>query len=143
MGSEGLRYTLMLLRAYARDRRRSSSDSFSRPLYGPVRHFQLRRLQADRLDVVDEAKPETAAFIASLSKISALRVTTGDREAQLADLNDGDRDLSWYYRRLSRRAGEAGLGGADADALPISASPDQSAVGAASCRRSSTRCRSR
>lgn len=129
-----LRYTVMLLRAYARDRT-ALFFGFVFPLLFMVLFGVFNFGAFGRIDVglVDDAKTaESAAFIASLEKISTLRVTTGDRASQLTELNEGDRDLVLVlpadFRVAPARPGSA------VPTLTLyqsSASPEQSSVGAA------------
>jgi ABC-2 type transport system permease protein len=88
-------YTALLLRAYARDRT-ALFFGFLFPLLFMVLFGVLNFGGSVRVDlaVVDEAKNEqSASFIATLRRIETLRVTTGEREAEVARLSAGDRDL--------------------------------------------------
>jgi ABC-2 type transport system permease protein len=88
-------YTALLLRAYARDRT-ALFFGFLFPLLFMVLFGVLNFGSSVRVDlaVVDEAKNEqSASFIATLRRIETLRVTTGEREAEVARLSAGDRDL--------------------------------------------------
>jgi len=90
-----LGYTAMLLRSYARDRT-ALFFGFLFPLLFMALFGVLNFGDSVRVDlaVVDEAKNEqSASFITALKAIETLRVTTGEREAELADLTAGDRDL--------------------------------------------------
>lgn len=90
-----LGYTVMLLRAYARDRT-ALFFGFLFPLLFMVLFGVLNFGGSVSVDlaVVDEAKsPESASFIATLEKIETLKVTKGEREAEIAKLTAGDRDL--------------------------------------------------
>ncbi|HUG06899.1 MAG TPA: ABC transporter permease, partial [Candidatus Limnocylindria bacterium] len=88
-------YTALLLRAYARDRT-ALFFGFLFPLLFMGLFGVLNFGGSVRVDlaVVDEAKNEqSASFISTLGRIETLRVTTGEREAELAALRAGDRDL--------------------------------------------------
>lgn len=91
-----LGYTVLLLRAYMRDRT-AVFFGFLFPLLFMALFGVLNFGGSVRVDlaVVDEAKNEqSAAFISTLRGIQTLRVTTtGDREAEVAQLQSGDRDL--------------------------------------------------
>jgi ABC-2 type transport system permease protein len=90
-----LGYTVMLLRAYTRDRT-ALFFGFLFPLLFMVLFGVLNFGGSVRvnLGVVDEAKnDQSASFIATLGKIETLKVTTGDRDAQLAKLTAGDLEL--------------------------------------------------
>jgi ABC-2 type transport system permease protein len=90
-----LGYTALLLRAYARDRT-ALFFGFLFPLLFMVLFGVLNFGGSVRVDlaVVDEAKNEqSASFISTLQKIETLRITTGARDAELAKLSAGDRDL--------------------------------------------------
>ena len=90
-----LGYTTLLLRAYARDRT-ALFFGFLFPLLFMVLFGVLNFGGSVRVDlaVVDEAKNEqSASFISTLQKIETLRITTGARDAELAKLSAGDRDL--------------------------------------------------
>ena len=90
-----LGYTSLLLRAYARDRT-ALFFGFLFPLLFMVLFGVLNFEASVRVDlsVVDEAKNEqSASFIATLQKIETLRITTGERAAELEKLGAGDRDL--------------------------------------------------
>ena len=90
-----LGYTALLLRSYARDRT-ALFFGFLFPLLFMALFGVLNFGGSARVDlaVVDEAKNEqSASFITSLRAIDTLRVTTGEREAELAELTAGDRDL--------------------------------------------------
>ena len=90
-----LGYTALLLRAYARDRT-ALFFGFFFPLLFMVLFGVLNFGGSVRVDlaVVDEAKNEqSASFISTLQKIETLRITTGARDAELAKLSAGDRDL--------------------------------------------------
>lgn len=90
-----LGYTAMLLRSYARDRT-ALFFGFLFPLlfmalFGVLNFGGSVRVA---LAVVDEAKNEqSSSFIAALRAIETLRVTTGERDPELAALAAGDRDL--------------------------------------------------
>ena len=90
-----LGYTAMLLRSYARDRT-ALFFGFLFPLlfmalFGVLNFGGSVRVA---LAVVDGAQNEqSSSFIAALRDIETLRVTTGDRDAELAALAAGDRDL--------------------------------------------------
>jgi ABC-2 type transport system permease protein len=90
-----LGYTVLLLRAYARDRT-ALFFGFLFPLLFMVLFGVLNFGGSVRvnLGMVDEAKnDQSASFIATLGKIDTLKVTSGDRDAQLAKLTAGDLDL--------------------------------------------------
>ncbi|MDP9280879.1 MAG: ABC transporter permease [Chloroflexota bacterium] len=90
-----LGYTVMLLRAYARDRT-ALFFGFFFPLLFMVLFGVLNFGGSVRVDlgVVDEAKnDQSASFIATLGKIETFKLTTGERDAELAKLSAGDRDL--------------------------------------------------
>jgi ABC-2 type transport system permease protein len=91
-----LGYTLLLLRAYARDRT-ALFFGFLFPLLFMVLFGVLNFGGSVSVDlaVVDEAKnDQSAAFISTLKQIDALKITTtGDREAEVAKLTANDRDL--------------------------------------------------
>ena len=91
-----LGYTLLLLRAYARDRT-ALFFGFLFPLLFMVLFGVLNFGGSVSVDlaIVDEAKNEqSASFITTLKQIDALRITTtGDREAEVAKLSANDRDL--------------------------------------------------
>jgi ABC-2 type transport system permease protein len=90
-----LGYTALLLRAYARDRI-ALFFGFVFPLLFMVLFGVLNFGGSVRvvLAVVDEARTEqSASFIAALQKIEPLKVTVGERDAELAKLKAGDRDL--------------------------------------------------
>ena len=90
-----LGYTALLLRAYARDRT-ALFFGFLFPLLFMVLFGVLNFGGSVRVDlaVVDEARNEqSASFITALQRIETLRVTTGEREAEIAKLSAGDRDL--------------------------------------------------
>jgi len=90
-----LGYTVLLLRAYARDRT-ALFFGFLFPLLFMVLFGVLNFGGSVRvnLGVIDEAKnDQSASFIATLGKIETLKVTSGDRDAQLAKLTAGDLEL--------------------------------------------------
>lgn len=90
-----LGYTLMLLRAYARDRT-AVFFGFVFPLLFMVLFgiFNFGAFGSVDIGLVDEAKnSESAAFIESLKRFETLDVTTGDRAALLEQLVKGDRDV--------------------------------------------------
>jgi ABC-2 type transport system permease protein len=90
-----LGYTVLLLRAYARDRT-AVFFGFLFPLLFMVLFGVLNFGGTTRVDlgIVDEAKnDQSASFIATLGKIETFRVGSGERDAELAKLNAGDRDL--------------------------------------------------
>jgi ABC-2 type transport system permease protein len=90
-----LGYTALLLRAYARDRT-ALFFGFLFPLLFMVLFGVLNFGGSVRVDlaVVDEAQnQQSASFISTLRKIETLRITTGARDAELAKLSAGDRDL--------------------------------------------------
>lgn len=90
-----LGYTALLLRAYARDRT-ALFFGFLFPLLFMVLFGVLNFGGSVRVDlaVVDEAKNEqSASFLSTLRRIETLRVATGEREAEIAKLSAGDRDL--------------------------------------------------
>ena len=90
-----LGYTALLLRSYARDRT-ALFFGFLFPLLFMALFGVLNFGGSVRVDlaVVDDAKNEqSASFISSLKAIETFRVTTGEREAELAELSAGDRDL--------------------------------------------------
>jgi len=90
-----LGYTVLLLRAYARDRT-ALFFGFFFPLLFMVLFGVLNFGGSVRvnLGMVDEAKTDqSASFIATLAKIDTLKMTSGDRGAQLAKLSAGDLDL--------------------------------------------------
>jgi ABC-2 type transport system permease protein len=90
-----LGYTALLLRAYARDRT-ALFFGFLFPLLFMVLFGVLNFGGSVRVDlaVVDEARNEqSASFITTLQRIETLRVTIGERTAELEKLRTGDRDL--------------------------------------------------
>ncbi len=90
-----LGYTVLLLRAYARDRT-ALFFGFFFPLLFMVLFGVLNFGGSVRvnLGVVDEAKnDQSASFIATLSKIETFKLTSGERDAEVAKLTAGDRDL--------------------------------------------------
>ena len=91
-----LGYTLLLLRAYARDRT-ALFFGFLFPLLFMVLFGVLNFGGSVSVDlaVVDEAKNEqSASFISTLKQIDTLKITTtGDRDAEIAKLTANDRDL--------------------------------------------------
>lgn len=90
-----LGYTVLLLRAYARDRT-ALFFGFLFPLLFMVLFGVLNFGGSVRVDlgVVDEAKNEqSASFVATLGKIETFKLTTGERDAEVAKLGAGDRDL--------------------------------------------------
>ena len=90
-----LGYTVMLLRAYARDRT-ALFFGFFFPLLFMVLFGVLNFGGSVRvnLGMVDEAKnDQSASFIATLGKIDTLKIASGERDAQLAKLTAGDLDL--------------------------------------------------
>jgi len=129
-----LGYTALLLRAYARDRT-ALFFGFLFPLLFMVLFGVLNFGGSVRVDlaVVDEAKNEqSASFIAMLRRIETLRVATGEREAELAKLSAGDRDLVLVIPADFRIA--PARPGTSVPALTIyesSAQPEAGAVGRA------------
>jgi ABC-2 type transport system permease protein len=88
-------YTALLLRAYARDRT-ALFFGFLFPLLFMVLFGVLNFGGSVRvnLGVVDEARnDQSASFIATLSKIETFKLTSGERDAEVAKLTAGDRDL--------------------------------------------------
>jgi ABC-2 type transport system permease protein len=90
-----LGYTVLLLRAYTRDRT-ALFFGFLFPLlfmllFGVLNFGGSVRVN---LGIVDDANNEQSAlFIATLGKIETFKVTTGERAAEVAKLTGGDRDL--------------------------------------------------
>jgi len=129
-----LGYTALLLRSYARDRT-ALFFGFLFPLLFMALFGVLNFGGSVRVDlaVVDEARNEqSASFIAALKAIETLRVTTGDREAELADLTAGDRDLVLVIPSDFRVA--PARPGASVPTLTLyenSAEPEASAIGGA------------
>jgi len=129
-----LGYTVMLLRAYARDRT-AVFFGFLFPLLFMVLFGVLNfggSVSVD-LGIVDEAKnDQSASLIATLSKIETFKIDNGERDAELAKLKAGDRDLVLVipndFRMAPARAGSS------VPALTLyrsSARPEQGAVGSA------------
>jgi ABC-2 type transport system permease protein len=129
-----VRYTVMLLRAYARDRTALFFGFFFpllfMMLFGVLNFGGSVRVN---LGVVDEAANEqSASFIATLGKIDTLKITRGDREAQVRKLTAGDLDLVLVIPNSFRIAPAT-----PASSVPTltlyrnSARPEQSAVGSA------------
>jgi ABC-2 type transport system permease protein len=90
-----LGYTVLLLRAYARDRT-ALFFGFLFPLLFMVLFGVLNFGGSVRVDlgIVDEAKSDqSASFISTLTKIETFRVASGERDAELTKLKAGDRDL--------------------------------------------------
>jgi ABC-2 type transport system permease protein len=88
-------YTVLLLRAYARDRT-ALFFGFLFPLLFMVLFGVLNFGGSVRvnLGMVDEAKnDQSASFIATLQKIDTFKITNGERDAQVAKLTAGDLDL--------------------------------------------------
>ena len=129
-----LGYTVMLLRAYARDRT-ALFFGFFFPLFFMVLFGVLNFGGSVRvnLGMVDEAKNEqSASFIATLGKIDTLKITTGERDAQLRKLTAGDLDLVLVIPSNFRIA--PATPGSSAPTLSLyrnSARPEQGAVGGA------------
>lgn len=90
-----LGYTVLLLRAYTRDRT-ALFFGFLFPLlfmllFGVLNFGGSVRVN---LGIVDDANNgQSASFIAMLGKIETFKVTTGERDAEVARLTGGDRDL--------------------------------------------------
>jgi ABC-2 type transport system permease protein len=129
-----LGYTVMLLRAYARDRT-ALFFGFLFPLlfmllFGVLNFGGSVRVN---LGVVDEAKnDQSASFIATLGKIDTLKITSGDRDAQVAKLTAGDLDLVLVIPSSFRIA--PATPGSSVPTLTLyrnSARPEQGAVGGA------------
>jgi len=130
-----LGYTALLLRAYTRDRT-AMFFGFLFPLLFMALFGVLNFGGSVRVDlaVVDEAKSEqSAAFISTLGRIETLRITTtGDRDAEVAKLTSGDRDLVLVIPSDFRIA--PARPGSSVPALTLyesSAQPDTAAVGRA------------
>ena len=133
-----LRYTALLLRAYTRDRT-ALFFGFLFPLlfmalFGVLNFGGSVRVG---LAVIDEAKNEqSTSFIETLRKIETLRVTTdGARDAELAKLTAGDRDLVLVIPSDFRIA--PARPGSSVPTLTLyenSAEPDAAAIGGAILR---------
>jgi ABC-2 type transport system permease protein len=129
-----LGYTAFLLRSYARDRT-ALFFGFLFPLLFMALFGVLNFGGSVRVDlaVVDEAKNEqSASFISSLKAIETFTVTTGEREAALADLTANDRDLVLVIPSDFRIA--PARPGASVPALTLyenSAEPEAGAIGRA------------
>jgi ABC-2 type transport system permease protein len=129
-----LGYTVLLLRAYARDRT-ALFFGFLFPLlfmllFGVLNFGGSVRVN---LGLVDEAKSDqSASFIATLGRIETLRTTSGERASQLAKLTAGDLDLVLVIPGDFRIA--PATPGSSVPTLALyrnSARPEQSAVGVA------------
>jgi ABC-2 type transport system permease protein len=129
-----LGYTVLLLRAYARDRT-ALFFGFLFPLlfmvlFGVLNFGGTVRVN---LGVVDEARnDQSASFIATLGKIETLKVTSGDRDAQLAKLTAGDLELVLVIPRDFRIA--PATPGSSVPALTLyenSSEPEARAIGRA------------
>ena len=132
-----LGYTAFLLRSYARDRT-ALFFGFLFPLLFMALFGVLNFGGSMRVDlaVVDEARNEqSATFIENLRKIETLRLTTGERTAELAKLSAGDLDLVLVIPgdfRIARPGPTVILGVVPTLTLyQSSARPEESAVGAA------------
>ena len=127
-----LGYTAMLLRSYARDRT-ALFFGFLFPLLFMVLFGVLNFGGSVRVDlaVVDEARNEqSTSFIDTLRRIETLRMTSGERTAELGRLQAGDRDLVLVIPADFRIA----PGGSAAPTLTLyesSAQPEAAAVGRA------------
>jgi len=135
--SQILGYTLMLMRAYVRDRA-ALFFGFFFPLIFMVL-FGVLNLGAFghvNLGVVDQANnPDSASFIAAFSKIDTLRIYRGSQDDEIAALGKGDRDLVLVlpsdFRIAPQRPGTV------APSLVLyenTASPQQAGVGEAILR---------
>ena len=129
-----LGYTVLLLRAYARDRT-ALFFGFFFPLlfmllFGVLNFGGSVRVN---LGMVDEAKnDQSASFIATLGKIETLKITSGDRAPQLAKLGAGDLDLVLVIPSDFRIAPATPTSGVPTLTLyRNSARPEQGAVGGA------------
>lgn len=131
-----LGYTAMLLRSYARDRT-ALFFGFLFPLLFMALFGVLNFGGSVRVDlaIVDEAKNEqSASFIESLRRIETFRIATGEREAEVATLAAGDRDLVLVIPSDFRIAPAGPAISAPATPLTLyesSAQPEAAAVGRA------------
>ncbi|HZP96212.1 MAG TPA: ABC transporter permease [Candidatus Limnocylindria bacterium] len=132
--SQVLRYTVMLLRSYTRDRT-ALFFGFFFPLIFMVL-FGILNLGAVghvNLGIADEAKnADSERFISTLSGIETFKITKGTRAAESASLEAGDRDLVLVIPSDFRIApARAGAATPTLTLLTSSARPEQGVIGSA------------
>ncbi len=133
--SQILRYTLMLLRSYTRDRT-ALFFGFFFPLIFMLLFgiLNLGAIGSVNMGIVDEARnADSARFIQTLSSIDALKVVAdGPRAAESAKLEDGERDIVVVIPADFRLA-PAAAGAARPTLLVLTsrAKPEQGVIGSA------------
>ncbi len=129
-----LGYTLMLQRAYMRDRT-ALFFGFFFPLIFMILFGVLNLGAAAKVDlgIVDEAgSADSQRFVSTLSGIEALRVTTGSREDRAAKLGNGDLDMVLIIPADFRIApARPGATVPTITVLTSSGRPEQGAIGSA------------